>query len=143
MKMKNKGLYIPAGTPPLHYWSENAFNFQQVFCSFFSLFLLVSFYTISYAGRTVDINVGIDKKAVVAANGTDTNNYSTPFVLDSNNNTLNLNAPPRVGCAICGGAGQGNAIGDNIFRHFVDEQVREREEIIKFCLEYEERSRFF
>jgi hypothetical protein len=27
--------------------------------------------------------------------------------------------------------------------HNIDEQVREREEIIRFCLEYEKRSRFF
>ncbi|MDR1087206.1 MAG: hypothetical protein LBL16_03065, partial [Endomicrobium sp.] len=80
--------------------------FNKFFVLFFSLFFLVSFYNISYAERTVNINVEIDNKAFFAANGTDSNNYSNPFVLDSNNNTLNLNVTPRVGCLICGGAGR-------------------------------------
>jgi hypothetical protein len=84
--------------------------FNKFFVLFFSLFFLVSFYNISYAERTVNINVEIDKWAFVAANGSDSNNYSTPFVLDSNNNTLNLNVTPRVDCYICGGTGQGEIV---------------------------------
>ncbi|MDR1086846.1 MAG: hypothetical protein LBL16_01130, partial [Endomicrobium sp.] len=109
--MKNKFLYITASTPPPFIIGGKMFLiFNKFFVLFFSLFLLVSFYNISYAGRTVNIDFQIAAIAVVAANGTDSNNYSTPFVLDSNNNTLNLNVTPGTKCGICGGAGQGELV---------------------------------
>ncbi|MDR1474774.1 MAG: hypothetical protein LBS38_03735, partial [Endomicrobium sp.] len=72
-----------------------------------SLFVLVFFYNISYAGRTVNINVQIPANSFIAANGDDSNDYSLPFKKDSNNNILNLNVAPGIKCGICGGAGQG------------------------------------
>jgi hypothetical protein len=80
---------------------------------FISLFVLVFFYNISYAGRTVNINVQIPADAWVAANGDDSNDYSAPFEKDSNDNILNLNATPGARCHICGGAGQGEVFDPN------------------------------
>jgi hypothetical protein len=70
-------------------------------------FVLSFFYNISYAGRTVNINSPIPADTFIATNGTDSNNYSTPFRLDSNNNILNLNAASTATSVICGGTGQG------------------------------------
>jgi hypothetical protein len=68
------------------------------------------FYNISYGGRTVNIDFKIpDNIICVAANRAGTNNYSTPFHLDSNNNIFNLNVTPGTPCFICGGAGNGDA----------------------------------
>ncbi|MDR1474795.1 MAG: hypothetical protein LBS38_03840, partial [Endomicrobium sp.] len=80
-------------------------KFNKFVVLFISLFLLVFFYNISYAGRTVNINVKIPDDACVAANGTESNNYSAPFEKDSNNNILNLNVAPGIKCGIGGGAG--------------------------------------
>ncbi|MDR2399695.1 MAG: hypothetical protein LBD61_04640, partial [Endomicrobium sp.] len=77
---------------------------------FISLFLLVFFYNISYAGRTVNIDFKISSPTFYAANGDDTNNYSAPFEKDSNDNILNLNVTPGANCFICGGAGQGEVV---------------------------------
>ncbi|MDR1474133.1 MAG: hypothetical protein LBS38_00360, partial [Endomicrobium sp.] len=65
-------------------------KFNKFVVLFISLFLLVFFYNISYAGRTVNINVQIPANTCVAANGTESNNYSAPFEKDSNDNILNL-----------------------------------------------------
>ncbi|MDR2399209.1 MAG: hypothetical protein LBD61_02055 [Endomicrobium sp.] len=54
-------------------------KFNKFLVLFISLFLLVFFYNISYAGRTVNINVKIPADAWVAANGDDSNNYSVPL----------------------------------------------------------------
>ncbi|MDR1474639.1 MAG: hypothetical protein LBS38_02985, partial [Endomicrobium sp.] len=72
-----------------------------------SLFVLVFFYNISFAGKTVNINLQISKSTLYAANGTDSKNYSIPFRQDSNDNILNLNVAPGANCAIFGGAGKG------------------------------------
>ncbi|MDR2399134.1 MAG: hypothetical protein LBD61_01645 [Endomicrobium sp.] len=82
-------------------------KFNKFLVLFISLFLLVFFYNISYAGRTVNIDFKIPADASVAANGDDSNDYSAPFEKDSNDNILNLNATPGARCYICGGAGQG------------------------------------
>ncbi|MDR2399483.1 MAG: hypothetical protein LBD61_03545, partial [Endomicrobium sp.] len=82
-------------------------KFNKFVVLFISLFLLVFFYNISYAGRTVNIDFKISSTTFYAANGDESNNYSVPFEKDSNDNILNLNVTPGTNCFICGGAGQG------------------------------------
>jgi hypothetical protein len=111
--MKNKFLL------PTHTYYRHALDVHMLvsFNKFF-LFLLLQlfllfFYNISYAGRTVNIDFKIPDSTSVAANGNDSNNYSPPFHLDSNDNILNLNVTPGTACFICSGAGQGNDFDNN------------------------------
>ncbi|MDR2399089.1 MAG: hypothetical protein LBD61_01415, partial [Endomicrobium sp.] len=88
-------------------------KFNKFLVFFIFLFVLVFFYNISYAGRTVNINVKIPANSFIAANGDDSNNYSAPCEKDSNDNILNLNVAPGIKCAICGGAGKGEVVDPN------------------------------
>ncbi|MDR2399665.1 MAG: hypothetical protein LBD61_04475, partial [Endomicrobium sp.] len=85
-------------------------KFNKFVVLFISLFVLVFFYNISYAGRTVNMDFKISSPTFYAANGDDSNNYSVPFEKDSNNNILNLNVIPGTNCFICGGTGQGEIV---------------------------------
>ncbi|MDR1474729.1 MAG: hypothetical protein LBS38_03480, partial [Endomicrobium sp.] len=87
-------------------------KFNKFLVLFISLFVLVFFYNISFAGKTVNIDFKISSPTFYAANGTDSNNYSVPFEKDSNDNILNLNVTPGTNCYICGGAGQAKDVDD-------------------------------
>ncbi|MDR2399776.1 MAG: hypothetical protein LBD61_05050, partial [Endomicrobium sp.] len=80
---------------------------KKILCLIVWNVVVVCYYNISYAGKTVNIDVEVSSAGFYAANGEERNNYGTPFRQESNDNILNLNVTPGTNCYICGGAGKG------------------------------------